>query len=208
MQPRLNPHKAAPEQMKALLALEGAVRADGMEPSLIELVTTRASRTNGCRRGRDRQPGWRAALLAALFLLIAGLVPVSRPTAAHAESAGTTLYVTVSNVRNSHGHIRLAICTRQTFLGADCPFHASAPAQIGSVTVCVEGVTPGVYAVQAFHDEDDSGRVKLSLLGIPEEGVGFSNVASMGFGAPRFSDAAFQLMPDGGQVSLRLLHFD
>ena len=48
MQPRMNPYTAAPETMKAMLALEKAVVSSGLEPSLIELVKTRASQINGC----------------------------------------------------------------------------------------------------------------------------------------------------------------
>ena len=48
MQPRMNPYHAAPEAMKAMLALEGYVRDCGLESSLIELVKTRASQINGC----------------------------------------------------------------------------------------------------------------------------------------------------------------
>lgn len=48
MQPRLNAFKVAPEIMKALMALEQAVQASGLERSLIELVKTRASQINGC----------------------------------------------------------------------------------------------------------------------------------------------------------------
>lgn len=48
MQPRINPYKAAPEMMEALGALENAVRASGLERSLIELVKIRASQINGC----------------------------------------------------------------------------------------------------------------------------------------------------------------
>ena len=48
MRPRLNAYRAAPEIMQALLALEGAVAGSGLEPSLIELVKTRASQINGC----------------------------------------------------------------------------------------------------------------------------------------------------------------
>jgi AhpD family alkylhydroperoxidase len=48
MQSRLNAYKAAPDTMKALGALESAVQASGLEPSLIDLVKTRASQINGC----------------------------------------------------------------------------------------------------------------------------------------------------------------
>jgi AhpD family alkylhydroperoxidase len=48
MQPRLNAFKVAPEAMKPLMALEDSVQKSGLEPSLIELVKTRASQINGC----------------------------------------------------------------------------------------------------------------------------------------------------------------
>lgn len=48
MKPRLSPYKVAPDMMKALGTLEAAVKASGLEHSLIELVKTRASQINGC----------------------------------------------------------------------------------------------------------------------------------------------------------------
>jgi alkylhydroperoxidase AhpD family core domain len=48
MKARLNPYKAAPEAMKSLGAVETYVQGSGLEPSLIDLVKTRASQINGC----------------------------------------------------------------------------------------------------------------------------------------------------------------
>jgi AhpD family alkylhydroperoxidase len=48
MLPRMNPYQAAPEAMKALVALENYVQTCGLEASLIDLVKTRASQINGC----------------------------------------------------------------------------------------------------------------------------------------------------------------
>ena len=48
MKARLNPMQAAPDTMKALLALENQAQTSGLERSLIELVKTRASQINGC----------------------------------------------------------------------------------------------------------------------------------------------------------------
>ncbi|MGC2079314.1 MAG: hypothetical protein WA728_25475 [Xanthobacteraceae bacterium] len=45
MTPRLNPYKAAPEAMKALVALENYVQNSGLDRSPIDLVKTRASET-------------------------------------------------------------------------------------------------------------------------------------------------------------------
>jgi AhpD family alkylhydroperoxidase len=48
MKPRLNSSQAAPDAIKAMLALETYVRGSGLDPRLIELVNTRASQINGC----------------------------------------------------------------------------------------------------------------------------------------------------------------
>jgi AhpD family alkylhydroperoxidase len=48
MKPRLNFYQAAPDTIKALVAVEDVIQASGLEKSLIELVKTRASQINGC----------------------------------------------------------------------------------------------------------------------------------------------------------------
>jgi AhpD family alkylhydroperoxidase len=48
MEPRIDYFHAAPEVMKAMVALERAVVTSGLEKSLIELVKTRSSQINGC----------------------------------------------------------------------------------------------------------------------------------------------------------------
>src|SRR5260221_1251401 len=48
MNPRMNFYQAAPDTIKALIALKTLVQSSGLEQSLIELVKTRASQINGC----------------------------------------------------------------------------------------------------------------------------------------------------------------
>jgi AhpD family alkylhydroperoxidase len=48
MKPRMNFYQAAPDTIKALVALEDQIQSSGLEQSLIELVKTRASQINGC----------------------------------------------------------------------------------------------------------------------------------------------------------------
>ena len=48
MKPRMNYFQAAPDTLKALMALEAQIQGSGLEQSLIELVKTRASQINGC----------------------------------------------------------------------------------------------------------------------------------------------------------------
>ncbi|MEQ8827918.1 MAG: carboxymuconolactone decarboxylase family protein [Parvibaculum sp.] len=46
--PRMNPYKAAPAAYKPLIELQAYTDQCGLEPSLLELVKTRASQINGC----------------------------------------------------------------------------------------------------------------------------------------------------------------
>ena len=48
MKPRMNYYQAAPDTIKALMALETQIQSTGLEKSLIELVKIRASQINGC----------------------------------------------------------------------------------------------------------------------------------------------------------------
>ncbi|WP_375288397.1 carboxymuconolactone decarboxylase family protein [Sphingomonas sp.] len=49
MTPRLdNPHALFPAGIKAMVALEQALHASGLDPALLELIKLRASQINGC----------------------------------------------------------------------------------------------------------------------------------------------------------------
>ena len=116
------------------------------------------------------------------------------------------LEVTVSGVRSNAGHVLVAVCDKATFLQETCRYKGRVPSGVGTVTVRITGVPPGTYAAQAYADENDNGKIDRSFLGIPTEGIGFSNDAKMRFGPPSFADAAFTLGPGGGRIGFSL-HF-
>lgn len=53
------------------------------------------------------------------------------------------------------------------------------------------GMPAGRYAVVVFHDENSNGQFDKNSLGLPLEGFGFSNDASIMFGPPSFKSASF-----------------
>lgn len=128
------------------------------------------------------------------------------PSMAWAEPGVVT--VMVSGVRSNAGHVLVAVCDKASFLEPSCRYTGRVPASNGAVTVRIEGVPPGVYAAQAFQDENDNGRIDRTLLGIPREGLGFSNDAKMSFGPPSFEAAAFSLGPNGVSITFALRYFD
>jgi len=129
---------------------------------------------------------------------IAWVILAGRP------ARGADVEVSVANVSGASGHVRVALCTRTTFLKPGCPYFASAPAHPGETMVTVTGVEPGEYAAEAFYDDTDAGMVHQDRLGVPREGVGFSHDAPLHLTGPRFGDAAFAVGQGGAQVRLSL----
>ena len=126
--------------------------------------------------------------------------------AVHSAHAATVL-VTVSNVRNDHGQVLVAICTKASFLRPHCPWRGRSLAKPGDVLVRVDNVPPGTYAAQAFHDEDGNGVLERSMLGLPREAMGFSNNAPMRLGPPRFDTAAFDVGAKDTAIGFKLRYF-
>jgi uncharacterized protein (DUF2141 family) len=143
------------------------------------------------RSKSPRAPVAAATALAAALSLMAGV----------AQAANVDVHVT--GVSDPRGHVRVELCTRDTFLTNSCPYAAAAPAMMGDTVVQIEA-PPGVYAVQAYHDDTDAGHIHQNLLGIPRERVGFSNDAPLHIKGPAFQEASFVVGDGVRKVTLRL----
>ncbi len=123
------------------------------------------------------------------------------------SAAAATVTVSVHGVRNARGHVRIGICPKADFLSETCPYHAVVPAHAGTVVATIVDVPPGTYAVAAYQDETDSGRLRRSLFGIPEDGTGFSRNPSLRFGPPAFDSCALRIEARDAAVSITLTYF-
>jgi uncharacterized protein (DUF2141 family) len=74
----------------------------------------------------------------------------------------------------------------------------------GTQSVVFTNLEPGAYAVIAFHDENDNGKLDKNLFGIPTEGYGFSNDAEGFLGPPSFKDAALMLDSHDREIAITL----
>ncbi len=63
----------------------------------------------------------------------------------------------------------------------------------GVVTVKIDGLEKGPYAMMLYHDENKSYEFERNFVGIPMEGFAFGNNARPNLGAPKFQEAAIQL---------------
>lgn len=83
---------------------------------------------------------------------------------------------------------------------------AQAPADLakpGVHTVTIDDLPPGRYAVMVYVDRNANGKLDRGMFGRPSEPYGFSNGGGA-FGAPDFSDAAFELASDGTSIRVPL----
>jgi uncharacterized protein (DUF2141 family) len=136
--------------------------------------------------------------------VLLGVAATLAAATAGAPAHGAVVEVAVTGVTEARGHVRVELCTRDTFLTQDCVYQGAAPAEVGATVVRIAEVPPGVYAAQAFQDVTDQKVVHQGLFGIPRERVGFSNDAPIRLRGPRFKDAAFVVGDDVQRITLRL----
>ena len=121
-------------------------------------------------------------------------------------AAAADLEVRIEGLRSADGDVRIAL-HRQL---EDAKFPADngvvgaimRPAASGTVRVIFADVTPGAYAVAAFHDADSDGALNQNFVGMPTEGYGFSNGAVGFMGPPSFADAAVVVDEDEAAPSV------
>jgi uncharacterized protein (DUF2141 family) len=140
---------------------------------------------------------------AILFSAIVAAMPVS---GAETQQTGM-LQVNLSNVRSSRGHVHVAICPQTLFLKDECIYKAIVPAKQGQTVAVINGLAAGTYAAQVYFDENDNDELDRTWIGIPEEGVGFSNDPSFMFRAPTFPETAFRFDGMSGSIGVRLRYY-
>jgi uncharacterized protein (DUF2141 family) len=128
---------------------------------------------------------------AIVIAVVVGQLLVS--STARAQEDGATIRFVVSGLDSDEGHVLCALFdSERTWLTED-RLQTSRVGISGGRAVCrFDDVPPGVYAITAFHDENDDQRLDRGLLGIPREPYCMSRNARRAFAAPRFADASFQ----------------
>lgn len=60
-------------------------------------------------------------------------------------------------------------------------------------TLTLKDISTGIYAVSAFHDENENKKMDTNFFGIPKEPTGMSNDAKAFMGPPKYEDAKFKV---------------
>ena len=113
-----------------------------------------------------------------------------------APTSANSLKVVIKDVRGDAGTVHIGLWNDAEGFAESAKRldGAEAPARDGNSEFLFEDLTPGRYALIVYHDENGNGAFDRTLIGLPAEGLGFSNGAWIDlFGAPSFEDAAIEL---------------
>jgi uncharacterized protein (DUF2141 family) len=107
------------------------------------------------------------------------------------------LTVQLHGIKNNTGQIHLELYSDpKTFRKSALAQHIiKVEAKEELVIVKFTGIKPGVYAIMAFHDEDENGVLNKRFGMIPTEGYALSNDPKV-FGPPAFKDSEFEVLSD------------
>jgi uncharacterized protein (DUF2141 family) len=145
-----------------------------------------------------RRPSLAAGLLLATCASWLSVVP--------AQAADLT--VVVNNITSNAGNVMLGrFDSASTFPKTVTKFAMAAAAErdaVGRVTLVLRGLSPGTYALSAYHDLDANGQLNNNMLGLPVEPYGFANNARGSFGPPSFQAASVALPAQGLAIELKV----
>ncbi len=126
---------------------------------------------------------------------------------AHVPSQGI-LHLKIEGLRSEKGSIR--ICLWRDDAGfPDCkhnPHVATYVLTAKDPALEIDALPAGKYGISAIHDENDNKKLDKSFIGLPTEGVAFSNNAKINFGPPKFAKVQFSVDGDTRQT-LKMRYF-
>ena len=131
----------------------------------------------------------------AIWLGSAVATVIAIPMVARAQPATSTkLTVEADEASGGMGAVKVAVWRNdKTFLKGEPYRSAFIEMKDGRAAVTFADLEPGEYAVSAFHDKNNNGRLDTNLAGKPTEPYGFSNDAKGTFGPPKFEKARFSI---------------
>jgi len=115
--------------------------------------------------------------------------------------------ILLSNPGKSRGIVYVALYNKEAdFLNKDKIFIAKTVeiSAKGFAVINFENIASGIYAIAAFLDENDNGRMDTNFFGIPKEKYGFSNNIRPMMRAATFKEAAFVLTNKESTIKIEL----
>ena len=114
-----------------------------------------------------------------------------------------TLNMKVSKFKTIKGVLRVCVTNKKDDFLKSCAFSKIVAVEDETISLKIENIEKGNYAVSVYHDENNNGILETGgIFGIPLEPYGFSNNPTMTFG-PSFKKSVFKMTSDTN-ISIKL----
>ncbi len=100
-----------------------------------------------------------------------------------------SLEMEINNLQSNNGPLYIRILDENE----NPVIVGTAPVINYSARISFDSISPGKYAIQFFHDENENQKMDFSLIGIPKEKFGSSNNIKPILGPPKFEKMLFSL---------------
>jgi len=101
------------------------------------------------------------------------------------------LTINIIDVEQGKGHILVALFEgNENYNDGKSVKATKVKAEHKKESVVFHDLAAGEYAVKMYQDENDNDELDRNMMGIPEEGYGFSNNVGM-FGTPKYKETKF-----------------
>ncbi len=129
---------------------------------------------------------------------------------AESSSAQQNIYkltVIVDHIEKISGKLEVSLYNNAKTFPKDNVEYMTRSVPVRSDTVkCIFYIPPGTYAIALYHDANNNNKCDENLLGIPEEGFGFSNNVKPLASPPSFNSCKFRVSEDM-MIRISLLHY-
>jgi uncharacterized protein (DUF2141 family) len=140
-------------------------------------------------------------------LAASGAARVGAPNCA-GPASDTWVNVTIDGVRNGNGLMAVTLYAdepRKFLVKKGSMYVGRVDATAPQTKMCLFVPKPGVYVLAVYHDEDSSTTIKRSgVLGLPEEGFGFSNNPPTIASIPSFRSVRLNIAKTGLSTRIHL----
>tara|TARA_R110002096_G_scaffold23303_2_gene74231 strand:+ start:1164 stop:1604 length:441 start_codon:yes stop_codon:yes gene_type:complete len=120
---------------------------------------------------------------------------------------GITISVTVTNIPGAKGELLVGLYDSDENFTKK-PLAQSTVAELTSqddVTVEIENVLPGTYAIAVIQDLNENGKLDKSILGMPKEPLAFSVIKEISRGKPKFTACSFDVGDEPIEMTISMV---
>ena len=123
------------------------------------------------------------------------------------EDPGITISVTVTNIPVAKGKLLVGLYDSDKNFTKE-PLAQSAVVDLTSqddVSVEIENVLPGTYAIAVIQDLNENGKLDKSFLGMPKEPLAFSMIKEIPKGKPKFEACSFDVGDEAIEMTISMV---